>query len=112
MALASSYWSTVDFTVALNGAVRSYDHSNMNIELNSVSSAPGANIKTYTIKLYRHSCVLFICNDDFIGSVLVRRDGFGSGRWTNVGSGDYWFRFEKANDGVRVQSSDVHMFSN
>lgn len=112
VALGSSYWSTLDFTVAVNGAVRSYDRTNMNIELHSFSSAPGALIKTYTIKLYRHSCVLFICNDEFIGSVSVPRDGFGSGRWTNVGSGDYWFRFEKANDSVRVQSNDVHMFSN
>jgi hypothetical protein len=81
VALGSSYWSTLDFTVAVNGAVRTYDRTNMNIELHSSSSAPGALIRSYTIKLYRQSCVLFICNDQFIGSVSVPRDGFGSGRW-------------------------------
>lgn len=108
--LASSYWSTVAFSVAVNGAVRSYDNNDMNIEL--TSRAPVMQIKTYTIKLYRQSCVLFVCNDDFIGQVTVPRNGFGDGRWTNVGGGNYWFRFTKANDGATVRSDDVHMFSN
>jgi hypothetical protein len=68
-------------------------------------------IKTYTIKLYRQSCVLFICSDDFIGQANVVRNGFGDIRWTNVGGGNDWFRFVKANDGATVRSDDVHMFS-
>ncbi len=84
----------------------------MNISLTSYSEKTGAFVTTYGITFYRHRCVLFVCNDDLIGSATVPRDGYGSGRWTSVGSGDYFFSFSKANDGFWVDSNSVYMYSN
>lgn len=112
LALASSYWSTLNYSVALNGSVRTYDGVSMKIDFTSQASFDHVLNKWQTISLYRQSCVLFICNDAFIGSVNVTRIGWtGTQIWTNVGPGSYWFRFSKANDGVVITSNDVHMYN-
>ncbi len=50
--------------------------------------------------------------EDYIGFTDVPRSGFSGVRtWSSVGNGDYYFTFSKANDGVRITSNDVHMFS-
>lgn len=110
--LASSYNSTIDYTVQVVGAVRTYDGPNhMNISLTSQQSGPGAST-THRVTLVRRTCFIF-CSEDLIGSVQVPRNGASGVRtWTNVGAGNYYFYFTKANDGVRITSNNVHMFSN
>jgi hypothetical protein len=82
----------------------------MNISLTSQQSGPGA-ANWHRITLWRaESC--FFCGDDRIGSVQVPRQGWSGVRtWTNVGPANYFFEFTKANDGVRITSNDVHMWS-
>lgn len=41
----------------------------------------------------------------------MKRNGFSHAEWTNVGSGNYYFRFVKSHDGIYVVSNDVAMFS-
>jgi hypothetical protein len=107
-ALASSYYSTLNFSWYAHGDTRSYDTSNMNISL-ATNSSP-TTTGTFTIKLYRDRT--WPISDDYIGSVSHPRSGSGSGRWTSVGAGNYYFDFSKGDDGVVVWSDSVHMWSN
>jgi hypothetical protein len=107
---ASSYWSTLDYTVHLTGSTRSYTGADVKISLTSVESFhfPGNN--THRIKLYRDNP--WWQGDDYIGLTDVPRSGASGVRtWSSVGNGSYYFDFSKANDGVRITSSNVHMFS-
>lgn len=106
---ASSYWSTLDYTVNLQGATRAYTGAHVKISLTSVESLNTA-INTHRIKLYRNRN--WPISDDYIGFVDVPRAGAsGTKTWSNVGSANYYFVFSKANDGVRITSNNVHMFS-
>lgn len=106
---ASSYWSTLDYTVALRGATRAYTGAHMHISLTSHESLD-TNINTHKISLYRDRN--WPISDDYIGFVNVPREGAsGTKTWSNVGSANYYFYFSKANDGVRITSSNVHMWS-
>lgn len=109
-ALASSYWSTLDYKTQAIGAVRSYSGSNVAISLTSVQSGPGVST-THRVTLVRRTCAI-VCWEDQIGSVNVPRNGASGQRtWTNVGSGNYYFYFTKAADGVRITSNNVHMWN-
>jgi len=107
VAMASSYYNSLSFSVALRGTTRTYNSSNMNISMTASAPAHSLN-KYFTVKLYRDG----LLSDDYIGSSSFVRNGYDSARWTSVGSGKYYFRFEKANDGVTVTSPSVHMYSN
>lgn len=106
VALASSYWSSLSFVYQLRGTTRYYDNNDMNIQLYSNESWHHVTNHYYKIELVRDGVW-----DTKIGSVTVPRQGWGSGRWTNVGSGYYYFFFSKADDGVRITSDNVHMWS-
>ena len=83
----------------------------MNIALTSYteySPLPPAS-SYYTIELWRD---VSFGSDDYIGYTTVLRNGYGSGRWTNVGANNYYFKFKKADDGIWVDSDSVHMYSN
>jgi len=71
------------------------------------ASAPVQPITTFSVSLYRDNP--WYIGDDFIGKVSFPRNGTKTTAWTNVGSGDYYFYFTKANDGATVSSSNVHM---
>lgn len=109
-AVAASYWSTLDYTVQVVGAVRSYNCNNISLSLTSAQSGPGVST-THRATLVRRTCFI-VCNEDTIGSVNVPRNGASGQRtWTNVGSGNYYFYFTKANDGVRITSNNVHTWN-
>jgi len=108
---ASSYWSTLNYTVALRGATRSYTGSDVSISLTSSQSFQYPGQYTHRIRLHPHNP--WWRGDDYIGYTDVPRSGYSGVRtWSNVGSADYYFYFSKANDGVRITSNNVHMFSN
>ncbi|MRS13271.1 MAG: hypothetical protein EG823_09450 [Actinobacteria bacterium] len=106
-AFASDYSSTLSYTYKLTGATRSYSHGNINITA-YCSSSSTAPITTHVVRLYRDNA--WPKGDDYIGYKTWPRRGSGSGRWTSVGSGNYYFKFEKSDDGVRVYSDYVHMW--
>lgn len=109
--LGSSYNSTIWYDTTLSGAVRWYDGQNIQISMNSHVDRAGSSQNFHTVQLYRRSCILW-CGDALIGSKQIPREGFGSSRWTNVGSGNYWFYFYKSFDGVHVWSDNVWMRNN
>lgn len=91
--------------------MRSYTGSTVGIDFTSHTIPTGATDRGQTIGLYKHNCVLFVCNDDIVGSVNKPYRGFIAKTWT-ASNGDYRFRFTKVQDYVTVWSDDVHMFSN
>lgn len=107
IAYASSYYSSMTLGYQLNGAARSYSGSNMNIYM--TAKAPATFITTFKVELYRDRT--FPISDDYIGYSNFPRNGSKTATWSNVGSGTYHFFFSKANDGVTVTSSNVHMYN-
>lgn len=107
---ASSYWSTLSYTVHVKGSTRAYAGADVKISLTSSESFHAAGMNTHRIRLYRDNP--WWQGDDYIGFTDVPRSGFsGVKTWSSVGNGDYYFTFSKANDGVRITSNNVHMFS-
>lgn len=109
---ASDYWSTLRFQGEHQGATRAYTGAHMNISYDTwLAVNPPHAANTYTIYLYRHSCLFFICSDTRIGQVSAPYAGHSFGRWTNVGSAEYFFLFIKPRDNVTIASDNVHMYS-
>jgi hypothetical protein len=109
---ATDYWSTLRFQGEHQGATRSYVGRDMNISYDTYIAVNAPHqATTYTVYLYRHSCFLFFCSDDRIGQVTAPYVGHAFGRWTNVGSADYFFLFVKPRDNVSLASDSVHMYS-
>ncbi len=106
VAFASDYWSTLSFSTALKGATRYYDRNNINISMDSRATAGGSS-HLYYVQLNRSRW----WGSQALGTISVLRNGRGNGRWSGVGSGNYFFYFSKANDGAWVTSNNVHMWS-
>ncbi len=87
------------FSTRYRLGTRYFNGWNVGIEL-AASCRKG---QLFTIKLYR--------NGSFVGSALVRRNGFSRVIWTNVGSGYYSCLFIKSYDGAAVSCSNVALFS-
>lgn len=85
------------------GATRYYDGSNVGIEMTCRSSGSG----TFDVELHRG----YIVFNDYIGTVAFNVNGFTKGTWTNVGSGNYYFKFNNPRVGLNVYSNDVAMYS-
>lgn len=108
IAVASSYWSTLDYTWRVWGSTRTYDNDDMNLSL-TCSTTNGSSGSHY-VQLWRDRT--FPLSDQNLGQRTLTRKGYSNVDWYDVGSGKYFFYFEKAQDGVRVYSDDLHMYSN
>ena len=78
---------------------RYFDGNNVGIELTASCPVDG----TFTVSLLR--------SGSLIGSATFKRNGFTKATWEGIGPGHYQFTFSKANDGARVTSNDVAMYS-
>lgn len=59
----------------------------------------------FWVHLYRKN----FFGSTFIGTVECSREGYNYAKWTNVGSGDYYFYYTKARDGANVKSDKITM---
>lgn len=107
---ASSYWSTLSFKGEHRGATRWYSENNVGISMTAYTTTPQQphHATIFAAELYRKNFIGF----SFIGEATFPRNGYNSSTWTNVGSGNYYYWFIKARDGVVVRSNNVHLFSN
>lgn len=97
-AFAASYTGLpFSFVLDLVGVTRSYDAGSIKVTSHSSQTTNGYNpaSTTYSLSLYNDG----FWSDTLIGSITALRSGTSSGSWTNMASGDYYFRFQKTNDG-------------
>lgn len=104
---ASSYYSSATFSTYLRGATRSYSGSNISISPTGASCS-GCVPTTYNISLWRN---VSFGSDNRIGTLQCPRASNCLRTWTNVGSGDYYFVFERAADGGVQTVSTVYMYN-
>ncbi|GMX67545.1 hypothetical protein Elgi_68190 [Paenibacillus elgii] len=100
---ASSYDIEYEFKVERQGSTRSFSGSDMKLTTNSSASRCDHCYNYWTAKLYRDNN--WPIKDDFIGEDNLPRQGYGSTKWSNVGSGDYYLMLNKANDGIEVKGT-------
>lgn len=100
---ASSYTTTVQFKVARQGATRSFNGNDIKYSATTTVSFVHATNDKYTVELYRKRFI----GADYIGKKTLDRQGYNSCKWSNVGSGNYYLYFSKANDNVVITSNDV-----
>jgi hypothetical protein len=107
---ASSYRSSARFGTYLKGASRSYDGNNISIKLTGVScsSCNDKVVTLYYVALWRNVNNGF---DNRIGTQTCSSKANCTKSWTNVGSGKYYFVFERANDGGEQIISTVAMYN-
>lgn len=112
-AASDTYYSTLAFQGEHTGQTRTYTHKNISYSASAYSTLGGKTVtvnskyaKTYTVSLYRKTGWF---TSEKVGSSNLSRYQYGSASWTNVGTGDYYFYFTKARDGVDVNSSNVVM---
>jgi hypothetical protein len=101
----SWYGSTFAYNTTLAGSTRYYDGSNVGIEFHAYQNS-GRISPSLGVALYRDGWV-----DDYIGTQYGTCSGFNHFDWSGVGSGNYYFYFNKTTDGLWVYSDDVAMFS-
>lgn len=53
-----------------------------------------------------------VCTDPNLGNRALLRSGVGTGTWNGVGPAEYYFYFNKADDGAVITSNNAHMWSN
>lgn len=100
---ASSYTTSVSFKVSCTGETRKFDGNNIYYGATTDVSFTHATNDEYTVALYRKKLI----GSDLVGSAKLKREGYDSCEWTNVGSGKYYLYFSKANDNVLITSDDV-----
>ena len=72
-----------------------------NISISTTCYTTGTNSSSnFSVTLYRKNTI----TTDTIGSASLKRNGSSSAKWSNVGSGNYYFYFSKANDGAWVKA--------
>ncbi|MBS3902582.1 MAG: hypothetical protein KGZ54_11285 [Dethiobacter sp.] len=108
--LASSYHSTLSFLGEHRGPTRSYSGNNVGISMTAYTTTPQQphHATTFTVELHRQNLI----GSTYIGNSVFPRNGYKSNTWSSVGSGNYFYWFIKARDGVVVKSDNVHLFSN
>jgi hypothetical protein len=106
-ALASSYTSTFDVysSSGFTGPTRYYNGQDISIKTYNKSTSGSGTSTTFSIALYRDGWL-----NDYIGTVSHSRTSDSTSTFSNVGSGDYFFKFWKNDDGVRVWG-DVKMWN-
>lgn len=107
-ARASQYYSTLSFAGTYRGAARHYTGSSVGISMNASCDTSGTVCDNYfSVELHRDTFPF----STYIGSEGFKRNGYTEAVWTNVGQGNYFFKFVKCNDGKWVSSDSVRMFS-
>lgn len=105
-ALATGYTSTLNYTVRVEGANRDF-FSATNLSISGTYRQSHSGVSTaHTVELWRNR----FGPDDFIGRTNRSSQLDSYPDWSNVGPGTYRFVFVKANDGVRITSSNIRMF--
>jgi len=99
---ANSFSTTVGFSRQFDGQTRHFTGHNLGI-----SGAFTANPTTGRFTVEPRTGVVFGGQ----GSRELNRSGWAVERWLNVGAGNYFFRFNKAVDGVWVSSNSVLLSS-
>ena len=103
MAFTSTYYTTLNIKVAVQGPTRYYNGQNLQY---SATTSVDWHHKTnhyYTVALYRKNFI----GASYIGSKNLLRDGHGIINWSNIGPGNYYTYTSKANDDVRLTSDNV-----
>jgi hypothetical protein len=107
-ASATSYYSSAVFSVSLRGATRSYVGNDISVSLTGASCS-GCVPAIYYVSLWRN---VSFGSDVKIATVQCPRSADCFKIWTNLGSGNYYFYFDRAADGGQQTISTVHMYSN
>ena len=89
--LTSGTWTTPS---------RYFDGNNIGIEMNCSAAGRG----NFTVTCCRS-------NGATVGTKYFSYPGFTKATWPSTGPGNYYFRLSKVDDGIRVSSSDVAMYS-
>lgn len=107
VAFASSYTSTLYFDSTLTGDTRYYNGNNITLSISAYTGYGQATGGNFSASLYRKNMI----TSDYIGKAYYTRNGYSTNTWSNVGSGNYYFYFSKAIDGVEVYSNSVSMYN-
>ena len=103
---ATTYTSDLEFQGEHEGTVRSYTGSDISWKgTTSVRKQASHMGDTFKVTLYRKNFI----GTSLIGTVEMKRSGSNSKKWTNVGSGKYYFFYTKARDGAVVYSDKITM---
>lgn len=85
-----------------------YTGKNIGISMDAECDTSGTVCDNYfSVELHRNTFPF----STYIGSEGFKRNGYTEAVWTNVGEGDYFFKFVKCNNGKWVSSDSVRMFS-
>ena len=107
----SWYGSTLTlgkYDTSFKGATRYYNGQHVGIEMTcKTKGATSGKSKYFSVELHRKNGLV----DTYIGSAAFKRKGFTKATWTNVGSGNYYFKFVRTSDGQSIHSNDVKMYS-
>lgn len=101
---SSLYLSATSYS----GQKRYYDGNNVGIEMTCSAAGGSACDSYFSVELHRKNSLL---EDTYIGSAPFKRNGFSKATWSNVGSGNYFFKFVKCSDSQSISSNDVAMYS-
>ncbi|MCI8700015.1 MAG: hypothetical protein HFJ47_01575 [Clostridia bacterium] len=105
----SSYTTSGSFKVQLRTPTRYFDGNNINCTITTHNSAGTDNgyPSTFKIALYRDGFW-----DDHIGTATVSREaGTYTVTWSNVGPGNYYFVFSKADDGTTQYATETRFYN-
>lgn len=106
----SSYTTSGSFKVELKTPTRTFDGNDINCTLTTYNSAGTDNgyPDTFKVALYRDRFWF----DDYIGTATISREaGTYTVSWNNVGSGNYYFVFSKANDGTTQYVTEARFYN-
>jgi len=103
----SEYYGDGWFETNWNSPTRYFDGNNIGFTIVTHNSVPSHINTTFTVDLYRKNWI----GSSKVGTVTINRSGTYTAEWTNVGSGDYYFRFNKAHDGTRQYIDSIRYYS-
>lgn len=89
---------------SFTGQTRWYDGNNVGIEFTATSSSYG----TLEVSLFRSTSWI---TNEYIGTGYHHYPGWNKTTWSNVGSGNYYFKFTNTGSNAWVYSNDVAMYS-
>lgn len=108
LAFASSYTSTLGYEWRVYGTTRTYTHDDMN--LSATFATTNNTTGTHTVQLWRDRA--WPLSNQLCGTRTLNRKGYSNVDWYDVGPANYYFYFEKAQDGVYVYTNNLSMYCN